>query len=227
MTLPSEGLGAGRPEGSRINRTSHSPSPSTSSHFEGTLFPLLQPAKRWDTFAQPDSGESRLDKVARKRYPGVQGAGEGVHQSSPFCSKSQSRQRGGEPRQVSPSHPFLLSPSPPSPPPPSPRISRPTLSLGAQLRLLCPQSTSNSVPTHSPSTSQKTFAQKMRISVSSHTPFEHPAFSPRSHARGKSPNSLFPGDAPLCLHFSCQSGRGAVHFGSEFLPFLSIPRDIL
>lgn len=100
---------------------------------------MLQPAKRWDTFAQPDSGESRLDKVARKRYPGVQGAGEGVHQSSPFCSKSQSRQRGGEPRQVSPSHPFLLSPSPPSPPPPSPRISRPTLSLGAQLWLLCPQ----------------------------------------------------------------------------------------
>lgn len=117
---------------------------------------MLQTARRWDTFAQPDSGESRVDKVARKRYPGVQGAGEGVHQSSPFCSKSQSRQRGGEPRQVSPSHPFLLSPSPPSPPPPSPRISRPTLSLGAALS----PSTSNSVPTLSPSISQKTLSKR-------------------------------------------------------------------
>lgn len=51
--------------------------------------------------------------------------GKRVHQSSPFCSKSRSRQRGGERRQVSPSHPFFLSLSPPSPPPPSPRISRP------------------------------------------------------------------------------------------------------
>lgn len=138
-TLPSEGLRAWRPAGIGVNRTSHSPSPPTSSHFEGTLFPLLQPTRRWDTFAQPDNGESRVDKVARERYPGVQGAGEGVHQSSPFCSKSQSRQRGGEPRQVSPSHPFLLSPSPPSPPPPSPRISRPAPSLGAQFSRLCPQ----------------------------------------------------------------------------------------
>lgn len=224
-TLPSEGLRAWRPAGIGVNRTSHSPSPPTSSHFEGTLFPLLQPTRRWDTFAQPDNGESRVDKVARERYPGVQGAGEGVHQSSPFCSKSQSRQRGGEPRQVSPSHPFLLSPSPPSPPPPSPRISRP---LQALVR-----SSAGSVPKHqqlSPdpfsSYLPENFALKMRVPVPSHTPFEHPVFSPRSHARGKSPNSLFPGDAPLCLHFPCQSGRD-IHFGNEFLPFLRIPRDIM
>lgn len=68
----------------------------------------------------PDSGESRGGKVGRGRYPGGrpgERGGERVHQSSPFCSKSRSRQRGGERRQVSPSHPFFLSPSPPLPAP--------------------------------------------------------------------------------------------------------------
>lgn len=124
---------------------------------------MLQSARRSDTFVGPDSGESRGGKVARGRYPGVRGRGEErVHQSSPFCSKSRSRQRGGERRQVSPSHPFFLSPSPPlpSPPPPSPRISRPAREPPRRPGRLSPQFNAT-LPRPSPAaTSLETFPRR-------------------------------------------------------------------
>lgn len=116
--------------------------------------------------------------------------------------------------------------------PPLPLRPLPLPASPAPLQALV-RSSAGSVPKHqqlSPdplsSYLPENFALKMRVPVPSHTPFEHPVFSPRSHAWGKSPNSLFPGDAPLCLHFPCQSGRD-IHFGHEFLPFLRIPRDIM
>lgn len=106
--------------------------------------------------------------------------------SSPFCSKSRSRQRGGERRQVSPSHPFFLSPSPPSPPlPRAPASPAPTLS-SLYLAANFTPGTPGRVPSP-PSLSP---------------PPLPPSQGARVDGGAKSPKSLFPGDAPLLLALS-------------------------
>lgn len=114
----------------------------------------------------PDSGESRGAKVERGRYPGVRGRGEErVHQSSPFCSKSRSRQRGGERRQVSPSHPFFLSPSPPLPAPSlSPHLP-PGSGTSEAARAAQSPVQRNSAPTLSSRDLARNFPQEMPVLV--------------------------------------------------------------
>eukprot|EP00071_Canis_lupus_P018882 XP_013966005.1 proline-rich protein 36-like [Canis lupus familiaris] len=100
IPTPPQLLRAGSPE-RRGEREPRPRSPLTSapaSSPSGGTLPAVQPARRSDTCVGPDSRESRGGKVARRRYPGAGGEGRRVHQSSPFCSKSRSRQRGGERR---------------------------------------------------------------------------------------------------------------------------------
>lgn len=92
----------------------------------------------------PDSAESRGCKVARGRYPGVRGEGRRVHQSSPLCSQSRSRQRGGERRQVLPLTPSS-SPLPSLPP----SLSAPSLPA-SPARLRTSEAPGRSVPSSTP-----------------------------------------------------------------------------
>lgn len=174
---------------------------------------MSRSSRRSDTFVWPDSGESRGGKVARGRYPRVRGRGAEREfiRVPPFVPSPRADKEaasGGR---------FLLSPllplSLPSPPRPLPLPASPARlgNLGGEPGRLRPQLVATLPRPSPPTTSLETFAGRCPSGPLQPTSLLLPPSLTRSSLPGggrereESPKSLFPGDAPLCLHFPCQS----------------------
>lgn len=157
----------------------------------------------------PDSGESRGGKVARGRDTRASG-GEGRREFirvPPFVPSPGADKEAASGGRFLPLTPSSSLPPLPSPPPPSPRISRPAREPPRRPGRLRPQFHATLSRPSPPATSLETFPPgDAGPGPLPPTTLLSPAFPARTSLRGgKSPKSLFPGDAPLCSHFPCQS----------------------